>query len=205
MNELTVLFFGKTGAGKSSTLNSLFSLNLATDNAVACTKEPHITYLEKAHYSHLNLSYDQVRIVDMPGIGESIRDDEKYMSFYEQWIPQTQTLVWVTQADTRAYKRDEVFLLKLKHLFHPSMLLIVALNKIDCLGVDEGKNNFCPMKKTPSDEQIYNLPDKINDIYNIFSNAISHKIKLDKSQIIPYTSSYGWGLQELKDKIFLRS
>jgi len=45
-DELTVLFFGKTGVGKSSTLNALFGLNWATDDAVACTKEPQLAYLD---------------------------------------------------------------------------------------------------------------------------------------------------------------
>jgi predicted GTPase len=50
-DEMTVLCFGKTGVGKSSTLNSLFGLNWANDNAVACNKEPHIAYLDRSHYA----------------------------------------------------------------------------------------------------------------------------------------------------------
>jgi len=36
----TVVFFGKTGAGKSSTLNKMFGLALNTYEAMACTYMP---------------------------------------------------------------------------------------------------------------------------------------------------------------------
>ncbi|MFB2834321.1 GTPase family protein [Floridanema evergladense] len=202
-DTLTVLFFGKTGVGKSSTLNSLFGLNWATDDAIACTKAPQFTYLDRSHY--LDLPYQQVRLVDMPGIGESVTDDEKYMPFYEEWIPQTHSLVWVTQADTRAYKRDEIFLTKLMPLFQPSLFLTVALNKIDCLGVDEGEKAFNFETGEPSEAQLRQIPEKVDDVYGIFKSVINGKVIFEKSQIIPYTSIHQWGLQNLKNKVFQRN
>ena len=50
-DKLTVVFFGKTGVGKSSTLNALFGLNWATDNAVACTKKPQFFDLNTSNYA----------------------------------------------------------------------------------------------------------------------------------------------------------
>jgi len=202
IDQLTVLFFGKTGVGKSSTLNALFGLNWATDNAVACTKEPQIAYLDSFHYA--GFPYQQVRVVDMPGIGESLTDDETYMSDYKQWIPQTHSLVWVTQADTRAYKRDEIFLTQLLPLFKSDIFLILALNKVDCLGVDEGENNFDFERGEPSADQVKKIDEKIEDVYRIFQSAINGKIRFEKEQIIPHTSVYGWGLDNLKTKIFTR-
>ncbi len=201
-DELTVLFFGKTGVGKSTTLNSLFGLNWATDNAVACTKEPQIAYLEPSHYT--GFPYGQVRVVDLPGIGESLTDDEKYMPYYEEWIPQTHSLVWVTQADTRAYKRDEIFLNKLLPLFQPSLFLVVALNKIDCLGVDDGEKPFNLERGEPSEEQLRRIHEKIEDVWGIFKSAINGKVIFEKNQIIPHASVHGWGLEKLKTKIFTR-
>lgn len=203
MNELTVLFFGKTGAGKSSTLNALFGLNWATDDAIACTKEPQFTYLDTSQYP--DLPYEQVRVVDLPGIGESLTDDERYMPYYEEWIPQTHSLVWVTQADTRAYKRDEIFLSKLIPLFQPSLFLTIALNKIDYLGVDEGEKPFNLELGEPSEDQLRQIPEKLEDVYGIFKSAINGKVIFEKTQIVPYTSIYQWGLQSLKTKILRMS
>ena len=201
---LTVVTHGKTGTGKTSTLNQLFHLNLATDHAVACTKAPQVIYPDSSNYKHLSLPELQVEVVDMPGIGEGIKEDEIYLPFYEEWIPKADSLVWVTQADTRAYKRDEIFLLKLAPLFKSSLFLTVALNKIDCFGVDEGEKPFDVELGQPSEEQLQRIPEKVDDLYHIFKGAIKNRIHFEKDQIIPYTSIYGWGLQELKTKILTR-
>jgi predicted GTPase len=203
--EMTILFFGKSGVGKSSTLNKLFDLNWATDDAVACTKEPQWTHLDLSHPDYSGLSYKQIRVVDMPGIGESLSADEAYLPFYKEWISKTDSLVWVTQADTRAYKRDQIFLLKLSPLFSPSLFLTIALNKIDYLGIDEGQKPFNIEEGIPSEDQLKRLPEKIDDIYNIFSSVVSQHLTFEKHQIIPYTSIYEWGLQDLKTKILTRS
>ena len=50
------------------------------------------------------------------------------MLYYEEWIPQTHSLVWVTQADTRDYKEDEIFLIKLLPLFRNLTLKISQRN-----------------------------------------------------------------------------
>jgi predicted GTPase len=203
---LTILFFGKTGVGKSSTLNQLFELNWATDDAVACTKEPQYTYLDFSHYKNYDLPLNKkVRVVDMPGIAESIADDEVYLPFYEEWIPKVDSLVWVTQADTRAYKQDQIFLLKLTPLFPPSLHLTIALNKIDYLGVDENQKPFDIERREPSPDQLARLSDKVEDVYQVFKEVIGESLSFTKKQIIPYTSIYGWGLQNLKHAIITRS
>lgn len=203
-NEIfTVVFFGKTGAGKSSTLNRIFGLKLETDAAVACTKAPTPILISRS--MNPDLPMEQVRVVDMPGIGESLEADQIYLPFYETWIPLADSLVWVTQADTRAYKRDQIFLENLSHLFHPSLFLTIALNKIDCLGVDEDKLSFDVNLHQPSKAQLELLPEKVENIYGIFSEAIKKRVLFERTDILPYSAFYNWGIQNLMTKILIRS
>lgn len=235
-DRLTVVFFGKTGVGKSSTLNALFGLNWDTDPAIACTKKPqfadfpvgsrkqvvtfalylliddglHRLALRLLQYDldtfkYADFPYHQLRVVDLPGIGETPIADRKYMAYYKKWVAKADVLVWITQADTRAYKRDEIFLKKLKPFFKPSLSLILALNKIDCLEVYEGQKGFDIDKREPSPDQWQIIPEKIDDIYGIFKNALDGAIVFEKSQIVPYTSFYSWGLESLRIKILARS
>ncbi|WP_207714160.1 GTPase [Scytonema sp. UIC 10036] len=198
-NPFTIVFFGKTGVGKSTTINQLFGFNWDTDNAVACTKEPQVAILNQLQYS--DLCCFQVQVVDMPGIGESIEADEFYMPYYQYWLPKAHSLVWITQADTRAYKRDQIFLNKLIPLFHSSLLFTVALNKIDQLGVDEGERSFNIDLNEPSQAQFRLLPEKIDDVYKIFNDIISGIFPFSKTQIVPYTAVYKWGLENFKSSI----
>lgn len=200
--NFTVVSFGKTGVGKTSTLNSLYGLNWTTDHAIACTKKPQRAKLK---IQDSDCPYKTLQVIDLPGIGESPKAEKQYMPYYRKWVARADTLLWITQADTRAYKRDEDFLGKLAERFQPSLYLIVAINKIDCLGVYEGGQEFDHVKKEPSRDQLKLIPEKIDDIYSVFQKAIDGRIIFDKNQIIPYTSFYGWELNSLKNKILRRS
>ncbi len=199
----TVVFFGKAGSGKSSTLNKMFDLELKTDSAMACTKEPEPIILSRT--IHKKLPLEQVRVVDMPGIGESLEADKMYMPFYEKWIPLAHSLVWVTQADTRAYKRDQIFLMNLIPLFHSSLFLTIALNKIDCLGVDTGESGFDTNLCEPSPAQLKLVPEKIDNVYSIFQEIIEEHFSFETTDVIPYSAFYNWGIQNLITKILTRS
>ena len=178
---LTILFLGKTGVGKSSTVNELFELDWATDDAIACTKEPQIAVFDSSELIDSNIEYKQVQIVDMPGIAESLSADETYFPFYEEWMPKAHSLVWVTQADTRAYKRDQIFLLKLSSLFKPSLFFTIALNKIDYLGTEENEKSFNFEEGKPSEDQLKRIPEKVDDIYHIFNEVIGQNLSFEKS------------------------
>jgi len=202
-NEIfTVVFFGKTGAGKSSTLNNMFGLELNTDDAMACTKEPKPMILSRS--THPDLPLEPIRVVDMPGIGESLEADQSYLPFYQTWIPVADSLVWVTQADTRAYKRDQLFLMDLIPLFHSSLCLTIALNKIDCLGVDDGEQGFDTDSCQPSAAQLKLLPEKIESIYRLFNDIIGEHLSFKKTDVVPYSAFYHWGVQNLMTRILTR-
>ena len=123
----TIVFFGKCGVGKSSTLNKLFDLRLDTDHSIPCTKAPCVTRIEVDSALPANQCQLILEIVDMPGIGESLSADDLYSDYYHDWVSRANCLVWVTQADTRAYKRDQLFILKLSHLLSQICTLLSHL------------------------------------------------------------------------------
>lgn len=186
-----VLVFGKCGTGKSTTLNTLFGLDFATDDAVACTIAP-----------NTRLFRDRMRIVDLPGTGESLAADERYWGLYQEWVPRADHLLWVTQADTRAYKRDEIFLLRLKPLFRPTLRLTVGLNKVDCLGVDEGSPGFDWHTGQPSEAQLRQIPIKVGDIFGIFQDILDGCLPFRPEDIVPYSAASGWGVGGLRQRFF---
>lgn len=194
---------GKTGVGKSSTLNSLFKLNSETDHSVACTKKPLIFFANDPELERYT-AFPMTRIVDMPGIGESILADNEYMAFYTEWIPYANSLVWVTQADTRAYKRDQLFISKLLPFVSPGIIFTLALNKVDCLATDINQDGFNFNIQAPSSDQLKNLSEKIDDIYTVFRVVLGDNVEFKTSDIIPYTSSFGWGINDLKQQILTR-
>jgi hypothetical protein len=71
--------------------------------------------------------------------------------------------------------------------------------------VYEGEKPFQIETTEPSEDQVKLIPEKVDDIYNIFKEAINGSIIFNRNHIVPYTSFYGWGLEKLKTRILTRS
>jgi len=123
-SDRTVVFLGKRGVGKSSTVNRLFALSFATDPAVECTRKPnqHRLFLADGTF---------YRVVDMPGIAANLDSDRRYVRYYRHWLGRADVIVWITQADVRAYKQDERFFLTYTPAVHPATRLVLGISKID--------------------------------------------------------------------------
>lgn len=199
MSVETALVFGKTGVGKTTTLNALFGFRWRTDHAVACTDRPTVRLITHQEYPRL---LKPVQVVDLPGIGESLAKDEEYWPFYAEWIPRADRLLWITQADTRAYKRDELFLSRLMGMFKPTMRLTIGLNKADCLGVEEGCDGFDHSRRQLSNAQTSQLPAKLDDVFSLFARTLDGCLEFGAEDIVPYSASSGWGIAGLRQLFF---
>ncbi|TRL65042.1 GTPase family protein [Citrobacter youngae] len=100
--EPVIGIMGKTGAGKSSLCNALFSgeVSLVSDVA-ACTRD--------ALRFRLQVGEHYMTIVDLPGVGESSARDAEYAALYQQQLPQLDLVLWLIKADDRALAVDEHF------------------------------------------------------------------------------------------------
>lgn len=100
---IRVGILGKAGVGKTTTVNNLFNATFKTSrNAVGTTK---------AQYKDFELPDGGViTIVDMPGYGRSMDEDETYKQIYLQELPKCDIILLVVQADTRDLTDDQIMI-----------------------------------------------------------------------------------------------
>ena len=124
----TVGVFGKTGVGKSSLCNALFGKDTAkVDDIHACTREPQEIFIQMSEAG------SGIKLIDLPGVGESQIRDAEYSELYKQWIPKLDLIIWVIRADDRTFTVDEHFyetVIK-KHIEESKTPFLVVINQVD--------------------------------------------------------------------------
>lgn len=153
--------FGKTGAGKSSLVNSIFGQDVCPVSDVeACTRE-----IQEANVGGMIL-------VDCPGIAESKERDEEYHKLYSELIPKMDAIIWVLQGDNRSYGPDIEFYELLRECFKTkegqNAPIYFALNQVDKIEpYREWNVNLCQ----PGTTQAKNIQAKIDNVASIFHTA----------------------------------
>lgn len=110
VKRLNVIFIGQTGYGKSSLINKIINNDIfETSDYQSCTK-----VLQSADYflhhnkKHEKLAY-VLSFVDLPGIGENDKADERYLQWYQDYIKEAAVIVYLFRADKRDHTQDEFF------------------------------------------------------------------------------------------------
>ena len=100
---IRVGILGKAGVGKTTTVNNLFNASFKVSrNAVGTTT---------AQYKDYELKDGGViTIVDMPGYGRSMNEDETYKQIYLQELPKCDIILLVIQADARDLTDDQIMI-----------------------------------------------------------------------------------------------
>lgn len=179
----TVVFLGKRGVGKSSTLNRLFDLDRPTDAAAECTTEPYARWIceQKAR---------RFRIVDMPGIAAGVDSLATYSRYYRRWLGKADTVVWITQADVRSYKQDQIFFRDFSKFVRPGTRLVLALSKAD---TQMGNFEAPPAGSSPLDDDL--IRRKARDAS---SQILPYTWTPAGAEIVAYSVAKGWNLDELR-------
>jgi predicted GTPase len=103
--EPVIGIMGKTGAGKSSLCNALFTGDISpVSDVAACTRKP--------LQFRLRLGKRFMTIMDLPGAGESELRDAEYAALYREQLPRLDLVLWLIKADDRALAVDEHFYLQ---------------------------------------------------------------------------------------------
>lgn len=176
-NHLLVAFFGKTGYGKSSTVNAFFGNTIMeTSDVSACTRVCNSLDFELSPGHYLSLG-------DFPGIGESEYRDIEYLTMYKNFMEHATAVVYVVRADTRDYSIDEAAYRTLFQKTSERKKVILAIN---CCDKIEPISRI--KQKEPTAAQMESIHKKISSISSIFK---------PENKVIPYSATTGWNMDKL--------
>lgn len=182
--EPRIGIFGKTGVGKSSLCNALFGQDVCTiSDVAACTREPQEVVL--------NMGSKGLKLVDVPGVGESQAMDKEYADLYAKLLPELDLVLWLIKADDRAMASDESFY---KNIVKPHIdkgkPFFFVVNQVDKI---EPFREWDEKKHEPSPKQFQNIHRKVENIADQFG--------VPASKVIPVSASESYHLTELVDEI----
>ena len=176
--------FGKTGVGKSSLCNALFGQDICPISDIeACTRNTQEVII--------NLGNKGIKLIDVPGVGESNERDEEYEQLYTKLLPELDLVLWVIKADDRAMASDEKFY---KNIVKPHIEegkpFFFVVNQVDKI---EPFREWDEKKKEPGPNQFQNIQRKMDDLARIFDVA--------PSKVMPVSANGKYNLVKLVDEI----
>lgn len=179
-----VAVIGKAGVGKTTTINNVFNAQFHTSHTVAGTK--------KAQQEDFTLSGGGVLTVfDMPGLGEDIDEDKKYIQIYKDILPKVDVVLYVLQANARDFSADQDIL---KNVISNSVKdlkkrIVVGLNQVDKIG----PGNWDQFLNYPSKEQEISIKRKCEDI----TSKLASYTGISKDRIVYYSAAKRYRLHDL--------
>ena len=177
--EPVIGVMGKTGAGKSSLCNAIFKGDICQTNDVeACTRE--IKELK------VNFNGRTLKIIDIPGVGESSSRDKEYEDLYRDLLPKLDIVIWVIKGDDRAFSSDEYFY---KNVLEPAggrAKTIFVINQADKI---EPFREWDITNSLPSPSQLKNIKTKKDDI--------TSRLGFTTHPIIAVSANEGYHIEEL--------
>lgn len=180
-HDIQTIFIGKTGYGKSSTVNAFFGTEIMqTSDVKSCTRNAQSLEFKIRDGNYFSFA-------DLPGIGESQRMDDEYISLYSTIAKKSDVIIYVLRADARDFSIDKKTHDDLFQSMHDKRKIIYALNFCDKIEPINRKLPFIPSKA-----QHLNIDEKINYVKNLFSA---------QNGVIPYSASSEWNLSSLADEI----
>lgn len=175
---------GKTGVGKSSLCNALFGMEVCEISDVeACTRR------EKE--VSVNIGKKGLKLIDVPGVGESEARNKEYSELYTKLIPELDLILWVIKGDDRAHSEDETFYNNIiKPYEDEGNPFLFVLNQVDKI---EPFREWDEKKNEPGNKQYRNISRKIESVATFFG--------VPASKIIGVSANEKYNLTNLVDEI----
>jgi len=181
--EPKVAIFGKTGVGKSSLTNALFGKDACPISDVeACTRAPQEVFMK------LDGDSKGIKLLDVPGIGESSERDQEYFRLYAEILKDADMVLWVLKGDDRTFSTDEDFYKTcMKQYMDKGKPFVVAVNQVDKI---EPFREWDVENCVPGSIQEGNIAKKIIYVAKQFDD-------LPVSQVIPVSANERYNLVKL--------
>ena len=176
--------FGKTGAGKSSLCNAVFGRDICEiSDVAACTRNPQEVML--------SMGDKGIKLLDVPGVGESLERDKEYADLYKKILPELDLVLWVLKGDDRAFSSDENFYKNLvKPYIEKGRPFFFVLNQVDKI---EPFRDWDVALRRPGVKQAQNIEEKRRNVAAIFERPLTN--------VIPVSANERYGLVELVDNV----
>jgi len=181
-------FMGKTGVGKSSTLNSLFNAGLDISHTEACTQEARGVEI---NLSELSGAKGSLVVYDMPGLGESRAKQAQHLAIYDKILKEVDVALWILDAHDREMESVQRNLEDSLQDMNPKLIkrMVIALNKVDLVH----PMDWHPYANMPSEEQEENIKRRIYDV----TRKVREVIPDWNGKIIGYSADRRYNLPQL--------
>jgi small GTP-binding protein len=179
-NAPRIAIIGKTGVGKSSTINNLFTTNLGVSHFESCT--------QKAEPISISNGKGEIIIYDMPGLGEDLEKDEQHKREYKRVLPECDVVLWILNIADREMSSQQQHIKEI--LEYLEGRLVICANKADLLEPAEWHTAF----NMPSKEQEENILRRIADIKKKLCKYIPDLIE---ERIVFYSAKKRYRLNDL--------
>jgi uncharacterized protein len=169
----TIAIIGETGVGKTTTLNALFNAGAQVGHSSPTTKTADNFHAE-LHDHHGNKG--DVRVLDLPGLGESIERAKELAVLYAEHLATADVILWVHPVSDRMLEFSQR---KVAEIFREELApladsLVFGLNKAD----DMYPENWRQHGNVPSEEQLKNLELAEQHFKGIMRKALPRRSQL---------------------------
>lgn len=157
--DIQGIVIGKTGYGKSTTLNKIIGKNVFETSAINSTTLDMqcVDWLIDPYYNYY------FSIADLPGIGQNNNVDKKHLEWYKRILGKSDFIIYILRADTRDYSYD--------------------IKTLEDLNIDENKLifglNFCdkiePINRSISKNITMEQKENIKKKLKLFQNYLISK------------------------------
>lgn len=193
-----IVVIGTAGVGKTSTINAIFGV----DWAVGVGKRGTTSMQEKVFEID---SVRRMKIIDLPGMGDSIERDKETAEIYKKILPTADVVLYILQADDRAFSDVEYTIKEyvLPNITDPSKL-VVGINKVDQLGIGTDEDIYWDEDfNFPSPAQMEYIEKKSYQTAKYIAKATGIRIlwftkkMINKKRIVAYSAAKRYNLGEL--------